>query len=896
MTLRSLLFKPRWQHRDPDIRLAAVRDDDDPQLSAALSTLVRGDDDPRVRLAALRRAGDAGLAQAAACDDPDAGVRTTARTLWLDMLCGSHPKAPSMDERLRLLRAQDDAAVLAHIACHGQESALRSAALERVVDTNLVLERAINDADAALRMAAMERISDEAQLLRLATQARRSDKELIRHARERVLALRIKRGDMETITDQARQLCEQLERLVHDPRDLDRVEADVQRRWEPLAEHVPAELAQRYARASAVLHAMRNPDAMLARRAHAAQLDEIDRALDELQERATADDAAAHADALGQQLTALAQRHLALPTDQPANQARHESIEDRLSHLTSLLAGMAGNPETDPVDTGDVDSAGHEAVPVEGGDGPDAAVAQARFAALVASAHSDVAREREKQTALLADLESAVGQLEQALAAGNSAVAGDSNAQVENLRQAVAAVPRGLTRRLARAQGEYRKIINWQRWSSNERRQQLCTDVEALPEAALHPDALATRLREIQAQWRELGADAPDSLEHRFRRACRRALEPARTYFDKRSELRAEKTTVVTATIAEIEQAMTEAHGSTYAGLRQKAIAALRGLDDVDPRQRGVLARKTRGLLDRLDRSIAEHNAAVAEAKDALIAAAQALTEDGLQRDATRTVRDLQARWKAAGNGARRRDQAQWTAFRKAVDVVFATLDQQRAERNAASEQTHGEAVALCDALQALADSGTDDPAEFARIQREWRALAVRDDDLRERFANAGKQLQEQVAARKRDQANVRFRIWQQRYALLREWESGTAPDLDAWHELPPCTIAAPSFARRLADLQAGTATPPQDEAFRDILLELENEADLESPPADTARRMELRVQQLAQQMSGDQAPPVLERLAAHLVRWLDLGPLPENLAEHDARLASAIDAILART
>lgn len=897
MTLRSLLFKPNWQHKDAAIRLTAINGDDDPQMLDALPAIARGDSDARVRLAALRRSGDAGLAQAMAKDDADADVRSKARTLWLDMLCGRDDAAPELDDRLRLLSAQDEAAVLAHVACHGRETALRAAALKRIDNPAVLVERAINDEDVTVRLAMVERINDEALLERIVEQARRSDRQLSSRARERLLEMRIARGDVKTIAAQAAQLCAQLEHLVRDPRELESVATAVQQAWQPLAAHVPAELAQRHAHASAIVEAMRNPDALLAQREHAAALVEIADALEGLHARVTAADAGANAAALGEELTALAQRHMALPSDIDAAPERRETIEDRLSELTSLLASMAAPAGDDAAQaqTGAAET-DQESIPIEGGD-PDAAVAQARFVSLVASAHSDAARRQEKQDALLADLEAALGKLEEALEAGNSGLARDSNAQIDKLRQALSDTPRGLARRLARAQGEFRKIANWQRWSSNERRQQLCGEVEALPAAGLHPDALATRLRELQAQWRELdtGADKPDHLEHRFRRACRRALQPAKGYFDKRAKLRAEKTEAITASINQLEGALADAEISDLNGMRKQAISALRGLDDVDPRQRGTLARRTRTVLDELDKRIAAHESAVGDAKDALIAAAQALTADGLQRDATRSVRELQAQWKAAGNGSRRRDQAQWKAFRKAIDAVFATLDEQRAERRQADAETLAEGAALCDALQALADSDADDPAETARITREWRALAVRDDGLAKRFSTAQTQLKERAAARRRKHDNARFTTWQERYALLRQWECGAALDIDAWQAPASGTLGAQLLQQRLAGVQAGSPAKPADAgAFRDILLQLEQLADIESPDEDAGRRMELRVQQLAQQMGGDQTLPLREQLAAHLEDWLALGPLPDSLADYDLRLASAVDALLA--
>ena len=44
-------------------------------------------------------------------------------------------------------------------------------------------------------------------------------------------------------------------------------------------------------------------------------------------------------------------------------------------------------------------------------------------------------------------------------------------------------------------------LERWQRWSGNKVRGRLCDEAEALHGSGLHPDALATRVKELQAEW-----------------------------------------------------------------------------------------------------------------------------------------------------------------------------------------------------------------------------------------------------------------------------------------------------------------------------------------------------------------------------------------------------------
>jgi hypothetical protein len=255
MKLSGFLNKPRWQAKEAAVRRAGVAEDDDAELLAKLSSIAREDADPGVRSAALKRLAEPALAQRNAHEDTDPGVRGDARRLWFDLLAGIHAKAPSPAECQRLLRAQDDPALIEHIARNATDANLRAAALARVTRASLLAERATADASPELRIAALERIEDEALLDRLAERTRKSDKRVSRRARERADALRIARGDSDVAENVARTLCERLERLVREP-DADAV-AQIDRQWSTIEARASERLRARYRAAHALLSASR---------------------------------------------------------------------------------------------------------------------------------------------------------------------------------------------------------------------------------------------------------------------------------------------------------------------------------------------------------------------------------------------------------------------------------------------------------------------------------------------------------------------------------------------------------------------------------------------------------------------------------------------------------------
>jgi DNA repair protein SbcC/Rad50 len=257
MKLSGFLNKPRWQSKDAAVRRAGVAEDDDAELLASLSSIARQDADANVRATAMKRLADPGLTQRLAVEDADPNVRTEARRLWLDLLAGTHARSPSPAECARLLRAQDDTALIEHVARSASDAALRGAALERVTRAALLAERATSDPAPELRLAALERIDDEAQLERLAERTRKTDKKISRSARERADALRIARGDAGAVEALARSLCERIEKLAREGAS-DEAQAAADAQWSAIEARAGDSLRTRYQAARALIVAARD--------------------------------------------------------------------------------------------------------------------------------------------------------------------------------------------------------------------------------------------------------------------------------------------------------------------------------------------------------------------------------------------------------------------------------------------------------------------------------------------------------------------------------------------------------------------------------------------------------------------------------------------------------------
>lgn len=885
MSLARFFSKPRWQSKDAATRRHAVVTEQASELVAQLARFAREDADAGVRLAALKRLADPGLAQAMAQDDGDERVRNAARNLFAELLTGTHAAAPSLADRIRLLRAQDDARLIEQIATQAPEAALRLAALARVERPALILERVTADADAAVRLAALERIDDESQLARISERARKGDKVISRLAGERLAALRIGRGDVAEITVQARNLCEQLERLLREG-DGDEQAATIAAAWQALGKNLPPALLARYQSARELFELSRDPERIALMRQRSEDRLHLSNELRAIEAGLRQPASAARED-LQQRFTDLAELHARYANDEDEFGA---DVSVRFTRVGAQLATLAAMPVTAPAVAQAETDTRHEQ-------------AAAERAARSAAARAE---REQKDKELARQMQEAISATATAMAAGKSAEAHVQHEQLAKLRRQLGQVPAALREALADVESNYIKLADAQRWSDDKRRQQLCEELEVLPETGLHPDALATRLREIQAEWTTLdrleahAARRNDGLARRFRALCQKAIAPAKPYFEKRDELRKQGSEETSQLIAEARQAVAteDPDWRALAAMRKRSVEGLRTLDRVNPRERKNLAAELKQVLGIIDECIKTQHARVESAKAALIARAAALAEQADTRTAMNQARDLQKLWQAAGNGKRARDQAQWIVFRAAIDAVFARADSERAERSAQDRQAVEAATSLCAELEAMASAnGAVERSEVQRIESAWRALAPGDAALRQRFQRAQDSLETLKARLDKDKRRARFDVWIAHYDLLRQFETrqidGEALTA-ARAQLAPLVIGADVFQARIEALADASAMPAADaDELRDCMLEAEQLAGLESAEEDRQRRMDLQVEKLAARMRGVQAPAVAAALEELMTRWIELGLPGDDDVEREARFKRAAAAIL---
>ena len=855
MKLFARFRRPLWEHPETLRRAEAVRSESAPELVRLLPQIAASDSAAEVRRAAIARIDSAETLLGLLAAEKDGSCREAilgrVRTRLLDA------RVPATERQQLAGHAALPAELAEAMAESAPEPELREAAVLRLNKPGLLQRRCLKDPDPALRLRLLEHITDEATLDRIAEAARGQDKALSRRAREKADALKLARGDAGAITHRALQLGTAFDALARSlPADADAQLAALDAEVEQLAPRLDASLLRRLqghaASARAAVEALKT--------AH----------LPKPEPQSVAVEAAPHeAGAIDEAAAAAV-----------AESAEGEGIEAVAadSALPAAVAAAAANAESAATDTTTVAPAPAPATQL-----PDEALREALKQGLAGV-------EEQRLGVAKPALEAARARL----AAGIKPTPG----QRDKLRELEAGVA---------------EMERWQRWAGNKVRARLCDEVESLIGSGLHPDAVANRVKELQDEWAKVEAAEPDHGEHaagigkRFRALCHRALAPARPYFEQRRALRSQKATEIDAAVAalagEIEQAPDD-----LKPLRERVVAALRELDEVEPRARAALGKRLRAQLDQLDALRDARNRAAVEGKQSLLERLR-FAARGDATQAINVAKAVQQEWRNAPRADRKTEDRLWAELRGIVDPLFEAARAGAQARTEALAAVEAERRGLVEAVQALAqaDDLAQIDAQLAELEARWQAQqpqledaaadtrpgrAPRDRSQPERGERGDRQERrprppraaEGSLEREFEKAVERLRAAQKAQREARAKQSLQAL-LDAALDAAKDEALAESERRELA---AARARDLGGESREDTLIGLELDAGVDSPAEAAARRRELQMQRLAERMGSGAARPDAR---SALLAWAAHAPQAD--AAQNARAARALKALL---
>jgi hypothetical protein len=739
----------RDTHADPAVRLAFVQELPIDQRET-LAAFARGDQDPRVRRAAVAKLMDPAPLSDIARTDADDSVRAQATAMLRDIALeafegigepesaaavasltdgrtlGAIAKSAPREAVAHLaLERITDPHMLGSIARHAVHDVVRRDALAALGDRGELLSVALNGEFGDTAAAAVDRVTERADLEQIETRAK--SKQAVKRARS------LLREMDERAAERAREAREAVlaaASAVPEPPAVDPADAERAAREEAdrRAAFWHEQQAREAADADAAQAAVRRREAASARTALCERLEQStdDAALDavevaraEWEGMPSLDDQAQAAElALRfEQAARACERRVAERKDAERRRARMTGLADDAVRAAAIDDLPAARRQFGAIRREWTDLSGGVTVD------PDVAARYAQAEAAL-TARDAVAREQDQRAR-----REALGRVQQLIERAESLVPKTdlslkaSERALRDIRGALGAMPplpskkdydeamrrlKAVHAALTPKVQELREVADWQRWANVGIQEQLCEKMTALA-AVEDPEEVGRHIRDLQQQWRQ-AADVPraqgDALWKRFKAAHDIAWKRCEAHFAAQDQTRAEN---LAKKVALCERAEALADSTSWIQTADEIKRLQADWKTIGPVSRGqekAIWERFRTACDRFftrrQTDLAQRKAVWAEnlaKKEALCVKAEALAESSDWEQTTGEIKRLQAEWKSIGPVKKSRSEAIWQRFRGACDRFFTRYAQRhdvaRSERVAAREAIVAELEAL---------------------------------------------------------------------------------------------------------------------------------------------------------------------------------------------------------
>lgn len=463
-------------------------------------------------------------------------------------------------------------------------------------------------------------------------------------------------------------------------------------------------------------------------------------------------------------------------------------------------------------------------------------------------------------------------------------------------------LPAGMQTQLENLDEAIQKLIDWQAYAVVPKKQQLVESMRELVGADLPPEALATKIKNLQSEWKSLsqsGKDRKEDLWQEFSELADKAFEPCKEFFQDMADVRQQNLAKRQELVDQLKTylAQNDWQNADWKQVEKILRTARQEIHGHAPVDRAA----NKPVMEAFDAAMAEIQAKLeAEfdknkaAKQQIIAQAEKLLEQSDLPSAIEAAKRFQSQWKAIGRCAYKDNESLWKEFRRHCDAVFAKRDEEATAQKAELDNNQAVAQAFIDKVETLARL-EDDALLAARAER---------DQIQQDFYDVGPlhSKVERAVKRSFQQALENFD------AAVKK--SLNAADMQAWQAFFACVESSNNYWRAqldgsaeaqegLDDVQAqvdavvrwpegGLATiksklsdaPEADEdanarALRLLCIRAEILADVESPQEDKSERMGYQVELLQKGLSGQAL--AAENTGAQLaLEWASVGPAAE--------------------
>ena len=922
------LFRPKWRHRNRDIRAEAVQllSADDPNLV----TVVQQDSDTGIRRQALRRITDIQLLLDIAESDTDSSVsRAAGRRLWY--LLAQSEDAESVEQTRKIVKQHGNSEMAEYLIRHSKSAKIRLQALQEIQQPALLSEVALTDRDTNIRLQALERISRLSTLKRVAKEARGNNKRVARRAREMV--------EEQTLLQEQphlqQQLCDQIEHLASLQQPDQTTLHQLRQQWEKVDADAPPELKTRFSNAQLQIgKSIEESRNSKAQQDHQRELcEQSDALLHDLEESANTPSLNLNEVEAAEWMLRNSWQQLEkdLEAVNPALKSRFTESQQRLAQrrgqiaqyrklhaqqhaIISEMQNLAGNDAQLTASRVKAIESRWHALRSK----PDAEM-EKHFHQYHSQAKQRLQANIESSAKLKAELEQLLQQFEIALDQGQLNAAGASRSKAQHvlnrLEKMAATQLRQQKAFYHRLLGRFSELQDWQRFGSDHVREDLISEMQQLIGSGLPAKELAKSVRDLRDQWRQLdrkGGPAPEAIWSKFNEIAGQAYSPViadqQRHQQEQQQAAQQRTEFCEQLVKESAQIDWSSPDWPAIDKRiQEARKQWRKLGGVDSKAWKTLNQRFIDAVKPFDKQLEEVRKSETMRRERLIKQVQRLAGESDIDTAIQQAKSAQANWRPLVSANKKVEQQLWRDFKTATDAVFSRRAAiHESEQQEQSDNTSAK-KAICEKLQQLVatdhENWSEARNELDQLMDEWKTIGPATNrqykSLQQHFHKLTLAFDEAETAASVRQTRHRFELLLQKSELCDQMEQQLCSEdrdistrSEQWSALPSLQPAIESRMQRryqhIIDALANGGDAAEQLCTQrsgnlqnslQLCLEMEALLDIDSPEAFHEQRRQWQLTHLSSAMTGGLARN--ESSNEHVRQLLEescvSGPLPQE-------------------
>ncbi len=425
-----------------------------------------------------------------------------------------------------------------------------------------------------------------------------------------------------------------------------------------------------------------------------------------------------------------------------------------------------------------------------------------------------------------------------------------------------------IQQRLQDINPKIRELSGWRHWGTDRAREELIDEAIVLKDRQQSIEDRASAIKLLRKRWKDLGKIDPVShqrLWKKFDTACTEAYSPCKEYFSKQAEQRQQHLKQRKQICSKLESLASETDWSSpdwraidkhFHQLRNQ----WRNTGSVSKKDWNTVYKRFNTAVDSVDKYLQDERRINLNQRQALIEKLQALAESEDLNDAIKEARELQKQWQPTVTAKRSDENKMWKQFRAASDAVFDRKKQKQQAENLESQKLVEAKEELCAEFEDQILDKNISAGDTAKFEDRWAAIGYihnkEGTQLNHRFNKAKKSAEVFLQAKKLEQRKQLIeQVYQRKIALDQFQQNEDRAEFESlWSGLENINDVAlleqfdALYQSALMPANDGNNTTQNDSDL--LLLDLEIALELESPSALKEQRMTRQVERLANKLS----------------------------------------------